>query len=185
MNPVREFLANQSRRQFFARSGHALGSAALATLFDGESTAHPLTTAGSAAAAGDDFETRPAMLVNGIGTVVAALLGSCFPTTIYIGHPGWKAMGARAAYSTINGIVIVLLCCTGGILLVLQVVPLEATLGILLWIGIINHDDFDRHSSGPCSLTHLHLLSLARRRQDRKYRDQHHQYDNANDQVSQ
>ena len=29
----------------------------------------------------------------------------CFPTTIYIGHPGWKAMGARAGYSILNGVV--------------------------------------------------------------------------------
>ena len=25
------------------------------------------------------------------------------PTTIYIGHPGWKALGARAGYSVLNG----------------------------------------------------------------------------------
>lgn len=91
----------------------------------------------SAEAAGDRYETRPSLLANGIGTLVAGFFGSPFPTTIYIGHPAWKAMGARAAYSTLNGIVIALLCLIGGVTLVLQVVPLEATLGILLWIGII------------------------------------------------
>jgi AGZA family xanthine/uracil permease-like MFS transporter len=91
----------------------------------------------SAEAAGDRFETRPSLLVNGAGTLVAALLGSPFPTTLYIGHPGWKALGARAGYSALNGIVIALLCLVGGVTLVLRVVPLEATLGILLWIGIV------------------------------------------------
>ena len=91
----------------------------------------------SAEAAGDRYETRPCLLANGIGTLVAALFGSAFPTTIYIGHPAWKAMGARAAYSMINGIVVTLLCLAGGMTLVLQIVPLEATLGILLWIGIM------------------------------------------------
>jgi AGZA family xanthine/uracil permease-like MFS transporter len=91
----------------------------------------------SAEAAGDRFETRSSLLANGAGTLVAALLGSPFPTTIYIGHPGWKAMGARAAYSAANGIVIALLCLAGGVTLVLRVVPLEATLGILLWVGIV------------------------------------------------
>jgi AGZA family xanthine/uracil permease-like MFS transporter len=91
----------------------------------------------SAEAAGDRFETRPALLANGIGTMAAAFFGSCFPTTIYIGHPGWKAMGARAAYSTINGVVITAMCLFGGVTLVLQFVPIEATLGILLWIGVI------------------------------------------------
>jgi AGZA family xanthine/uracil permease-like MFS transporter len=91
----------------------------------------------SAEAAGDRYETKPSLLANGIGSVAAALFGSPFPTTIYIGHPAWKAMGARAGYSTLNGAVITLLCLLGGITLVLKVVPLEATLGILLWIGII------------------------------------------------
>lgn len=91
----------------------------------------------SAEAAGDRFETKPSLLVNGIGTIAAACFGSPFPTTIYIGHPGWKAMGARAGYSIVNGIVITALCLIGGVTLVLEYVPLEATLGILLWIGII------------------------------------------------
>lgn len=91
----------------------------------------------SAEAAGDRYETKPSLLANGIGTIVAAFLGSAFPTTIYIGHPAWKAMGARAGYSILNGTVITLLCLFGGITLVLKVVPLEATLGILLWVGII------------------------------------------------
>src|SRR5262249_27375839 len=43
----------------------------------------------SAEAAGDRFPTRPSMLVNGICSVIGALFGSAFPTTIYIGHPGW------------------------------------------------------------------------------------------------
>lgn len=42
----------------------------------------------SAEAGGDRFATAPSLAVNGIGTICAALFGSCFPTTIYIGHPG-------------------------------------------------------------------------------------------------
>jgi len=91
----------------------------------------------SAEAAGDRFETRPSLLVNGLGTLVAACLGSPFPTTIYIGHPAWKAMGARAGYSALNGVVLTALCLSGSVLFVLQWVPLEAALGILLWIGIL------------------------------------------------
>jgi AGZA family xanthine/uracil permease-like MFS transporter len=91
----------------------------------------------SAEAAGDRFETRPSLLANGLGTLTAAFFGSPFPTTIYIGHPGWKAMGARSAYSALNGIVIALLCLCGGVTMVLKIVPIEVTLGILVWIGII------------------------------------------------
>jgi adenine/guanine/hypoxanthine permease len=91
----------------------------------------------SAEAAGDRFDTRSSLLVNGLGTIVAACFGSAFPTTIYIGHPGWKAMGARAGYSLLNGVAITLLCLVGGMSLVLSVVPIEVALGILLWIALI------------------------------------------------
>ena len=91
----------------------------------------------SAEAAGDRFSTGPCMAVNGIGSIAAGLFGSCFPTTIYIGHPGWKALGARAGYSTLNGLVITAICLTGTVGVVSAVIPLEAGIAIVLWIGII------------------------------------------------
>jgi AGZA family xanthine/uracil permease-like MFS transporter len=91
----------------------------------------------SAEAAGDSYQTRSSLLANGVGTLCAACFGSAFPTTIYIGHPGWKAMGARSGYSVANGLAVSLLCLFGGVGLVLKVVPMEATLGILVWISII------------------------------------------------
>lgn len=91
----------------------------------------------SAEAAGDRFRTFPALMVNGVGSVVAALFGSVFPTTIYIGHPGWKQLGARSGYSALNGVFIAFLCLTGTIQAVLGLIPLEAGVAILLYIGII------------------------------------------------
>jgi AGZA family xanthine/uracil permease-like MFS transporter len=91
----------------------------------------------SAEAAGDRYRTFPSLLANGIGSVAASLFGSAFPTTIYIGHPGWKRLGARSGYSALNGILISFLCLTGTINTVLTFIPLEAGIGILLYIGII------------------------------------------------
>lgn len=91
----------------------------------------------SAEAAGDAYPTGPSMAANGLGTIVAALFGSCFPTTIYIGHPGWKSLGARAGYSTLNGFVIVALCLSGLVSLIAGIVPIEVGAGIVLWIGVI------------------------------------------------
>lgn len=91
----------------------------------------------SAEAAGDRYETRSSLLANGVGTLCAACFGSAFPTTLYIGHPGWKAMGARSGYSAANGIIISGLCLLGGVSLVLKFIPMEATLGILVWISVI------------------------------------------------
>jgi len=91
----------------------------------------------SAEAGGDSYSTSASLSVNGIGSIIASLLGSCFPTTIYIGHPGWKAMGARSGYSLMNAIFIGLLCFSGSVLWVIRIIPLEAGIGILLWIGIV------------------------------------------------
>lgn len=91
----------------------------------------------SAEAGGDVFATGPSLAVNGLGTLAAALFGSCFPTTIYIGHPGWKRMGARAGYSTLNGLAMTAVCLTGSVAVIRQVVPMEAGIAIVLWIGII------------------------------------------------
>lgn len=91
----------------------------------------------SAEAAGDRYPTRSSLLINGIGSLAAACFGSCFPTTIYIGHPGWKALGARAGYSLVNGIVISLICFVGAMGWIFRWIPFEAGIGILLWIGII------------------------------------------------
>lgn len=91
----------------------------------------------SAEAAGDQYDTRSSLAANGIGTLSAALFGSCFPTTIYIGHPGWKQLGARSGYSTLNGFVVTLLCLSGSVAVVKAIVPMEAGIAIVLWIGII------------------------------------------------
>ncbi|MCT0226166.1 NCS2 family permease [Synechococcus sp. CS-1328] len=91
----------------------------------------------SADAAGDRYPVRSSLLINGVGTLAAAALGSCFPTTIYIGHPGWKAMGARIGYSWLNGLVMGLGCLLGLFGLVGQVVPIEAGMAIVLYIGLV------------------------------------------------
>jgi AGZA family xanthine/uracil permease-like MFS transporter len=91
----------------------------------------------SAEAAGDPYPARSSLAVNGGGTLVAALFGSCFPTTIYIGHPGWKAMGARAGYSVANGIFVTIVCLTGTLAFIAWAVPIDAGMAIVLWIGIV------------------------------------------------
>ena len=85
---------------------------------------------------GDDFPPKSSLAVNGLGTIVAGSLGSPYPTTLYIGHPGWKAIGARAGYSLINGVLMAALCLTGSLGLLSEYVPIEAGMAILIWIGI-------------------------------------------------
>jgi AGZA family xanthine/uracil permease-like MFS transporter len=91
----------------------------------------------SAAAAGDDYSLRQILIADGIGAVVGALLGSPFPPAVYIGHPGWKAVGGRIGYSLATGVVIALVCFLGLTALLLAVIPLVAILPILLFIGLV------------------------------------------------
>ncbi|MEM8868174.1 MAG: NCS2 family permease [Verrucomicrobiota bacterium] len=91
----------------------------------------------SAAAAGDVFPEKPCLIVNGLGTLAAACFGSPFPTSIYIGHPAWKQMGARHNYSILNGIGIGLLCISGSLAAIVWLIPVEAGIAIIFWIGLI------------------------------------------------
>jgi AGZA family xanthine/uracil permease-like MFS transporter len=91
----------------------------------------------SAEAAGDRYPTAQAMAINGVGSIAAALFGSCFPTTIYIGHPGWKAMGARVGYSVLSGAFMTAVGLSGTAALLAWAVPVEAGMAIVLWIGIV------------------------------------------------
>lgn len=91
----------------------------------------------SAEAVGDKYNTRDSLAVNGIGTIIGSFVGSPFPTTIYIGHPGWKALGARSGYSVLNGTFMTIVCLFGLMGVLQALIPIEAGMAIVLWIGII------------------------------------------------
>ena len=91
----------------------------------------------SASAAGDNYNLRKILLADGFGAIVGSLLGSPFPPAVYIGHPGWKAVGGRIGYSFATGIAIALVCFLGLTALLLNVIPLVAILPILLFIGLV------------------------------------------------
>ncbi len=53
----------------------------------------------SAAAVGDEYKTNHVIGVEAFATIAAGCMGGVIQTTPYIGHPAYKAMGGRAAYS--------------------------------------------------------------------------------------
>ncbi|HSO29531.1 MAG TPA: hypothetical protein VLS28_06480 [Candidatus Sulfomarinibacteraceae bacterium] len=91
----------------------------------------------SASVAGDNYNLRHILLADGIGAVVGSFLGSPFPPAVYIGHPGWKAVGGRIGYSLATGIVISAICLLGLVGVFLAVVPRAALFPILLFIGLV------------------------------------------------
>lgn len=91
----------------------------------------------SAAGAGDDYPTTRVLVADGVISMIGALLGNPFMLVVYIGHPGWKAMGGRAGYSLASGAMILVLCLFGIVPIVLATVPVVAVYPILLFIAMI------------------------------------------------
>src|SRR6187455_943486 len=91
----------------------------------------------SAAVAGDSFPTTRVLTADGVVSLIGALMGNPFINAVYIGHPGWKAMGGRIGYSAATGLMVVLLSWFGIISVLLALVPVVAISPILLYIGML------------------------------------------------
>lgn len=91
----------------------------------------------SAAGAGDDYSTKRVLVADGVVSAIGAMLGNPFMLVVYVGHPGWKAMGGRIGYCAASGLFILVACLTGIVPLVLAVVPIVAVFPILLFIAMI------------------------------------------------
>lgn len=91
----------------------------------------------SAAAGGDNFPTTRVLTADGVVSLIGCLMGNPFINAVYIGHPGWKAMGGRIGYSAATGISILILSWLGIIALIASLIPVVAISPILLYIGML------------------------------------------------
>ncbi len=91
----------------------------------------------SAAVAGDSFPTTRVLTADGVVSLIGCLMGNPFINAVYIGHPGWKAMGGRIGYSAGTGLLVILLCWFGTISVMLALIPSVAILPILLYIAML------------------------------------------------
>ena len=91
----------------------------------------------SAEAAGDHYPTTRVLTADGVVSLIGCLMGNPFINAVYIGHPGWKAMGGRIGYSLGVGVMVILLCWFGVIAVLLALVPVVAISPILLYIGML------------------------------------------------
>lgn len=90
----------------------------------------------SAAAAGDEYDTRAVLLTEGITSVLAGLCGGVIQTTPYIGHPAYKAMGGRAAYTLATALWIGALGIFGWFTVLFEWLPEPAVFPILVFVGL-------------------------------------------------
>ncbi len=129
--PVEEWLA------WFARSGsEAIGylpvaiPLALATVVGG------IDCTESAAAAGDDYPTGQIIAAEGFATLVGGIFGGVIQSTPYIGHPAYKAMGARSAYTLATAIFVGAAGIFGYFDWIFFVIPKAVIFPILIFVGL-------------------------------------------------
>ena len=91
----------------------------------------------SAEAAGDVYPTTQVLTADGVVSLIGCLMGNPFINAVYIGHPGWKAMGGRIGYSAATGVMVIVLSWFGVIAVISSLIPLVAISPILLYIGML------------------------------------------------
>lgn len=91
----------------------------------------------SAKRAGDLYPTRESMFADGVGTLIASSFGSILGMTTFIGHPAFKKMGAKQAYSIANGLAFLPLCFFGINALLLSIISIVSVNPIIIFIGLV------------------------------------------------
>lgn len=90
----------------------------------------------SAAAAGDDYPTGQIIAAEGLATVVGGLFGGVIQSTPYIGHPAYKAMGARSGYTLATALFVGAAGILGYFDWFFYLIPKPAVFPILIFVGL-------------------------------------------------
>jgi AGZA family xanthine/uracil permease-like MFS transporter len=90
----------------------------------------------SAAAAGDDYPTGQIIAAEGLATLVGGIFGGVIQSTPYIGHPAYKAMGARSAYTLATAIFVGAAGIFGYFDWIFFIIPKAVIFPILIFIGL-------------------------------------------------
>ncbi|MHC5539932.1 permease, partial [Singulisphaera rosea] len=90
----------------------------------------------SASAAGDEYSTGQIIAVEGFATVVGGLFGGVIQSTPYIGHPAYKAMGARSAYTLATALFVGAAGVGGFFDWIFYLLPKAAVFPILIFVGL-------------------------------------------------
>ena len=96
-----------------------------------------LASVESASAAGDDYPMAETLVIDGVGTCLGAIFGSFYGTTVYIGHPVHKALGAKRGYSFINGVIYFILLTSGLFATIYNTIPNCANGALLIFVGLL------------------------------------------------
>jgi adenine/guanine/hypoxanthine permease len=90
----------------------------------------------SAAAAGDEYDPRGVLLVQGVASTAAGLLGGVVQTTPYFGHPAYKSMGAGWTYAVLAALVLALAGYFGWFARFFEWFPGAVLFPVIVYIGL-------------------------------------------------
>jgi AGZA family xanthine/uracil permease-like MFS transporter len=90
----------------------------------------------SAEAAGDHYPVGLCQVTDGAGTMLGALFGSPFPTTVYIGHPAYKRLDAHAGYIVGVALVIAAAAFLGFLSFLAGLIPIAAAAPVLVFVSV-------------------------------------------------
>ncbi len=85
---------------------------------------------------GDDYHVGECQAVDGVGTMLGAVFGGLFPTTVYIASASSKWMGGGRGYSILNGVVYLIATTCGLIAVLAKIIPMAAVAPILVFVGV-------------------------------------------------
>ncbi|MEM7316238.1 MAG: permease, partial [Planctomycetota bacterium] len=83
-----------------------------------------------------EYDTRAVIGVEAFATLIASLCGGVIQTTPYIGHPAYKAMGGRAAYTLATALFVGSAGLLGFFGYLYAIIPKATVFPILIFIGI-------------------------------------------------
>ena len=90
----------------------------------------------SADAAGDTYPVAVCQVTDGFGTMLGALFGSPFPTTVYIGHPAYKRLDGHAGYIIGVAVVIAAAAFVGFLSFLAGLIPIAAAAPVLVFVAV-------------------------------------------------
>lgn len=90
----------------------------------------------SAEAAGDAYPVGLCQVTDGAGTMIGAVFGSPFPTTVYIGHPAYKRLDAHAGYIVGVALVVAAAAFLGLLSFLSGLIPIAAAAPVLVFVSV-------------------------------------------------
>src|SRR5579872_4833921 len=95
-----------------------------------------IASVAGASAAGDEYDVRAVLAVDGLGTLVCGLAGSVIAPVVYAMLPPYKAMGARIGFSFWTPVVYLAVTMSGLTIFIAQLFPWPILAAMIAYVSI-------------------------------------------------